>query len=38
MPIFLYSNPAILASLLEPTLRYMESGLYGDLFVPHDLG
>ena len=38
MPIFLYTNPVILSTLLEPTLRYMESNLYGQLFVPHDLG
>jgi Domain of unknown function (DUF4965) len=38
MPIFLYTNPVILSSLLEPVLRYMESGQYGQLYVPHDLG
>jgi hypothetical protein len=38
MPIFLYTNPEILATLLEPTLRFMESGLYQNLYVPHDLG
>jgi hypothetical protein len=38
MPIFLYTNPDILTSLLEPTLRFMGSGSFQNLYVPHDLG
>ena len=37
-PILLYTNPTLLAYLLEPLLRYTHSGLYPNRWPVHDLG
>lgn len=37
-PILLYTNPTLLAVLLEPLLRYTHSGLYPNRWPVHDLG
>ena len=37
-PMFLYMNPTLAMGLLEPVLRYMESGQFSQKYVPHDLG
>lgn len=37
-PILLYTNPTLLALLLEPLLTYTHSGLYPNRWPVHDLG
>ncbi|GAA6018449.1 hypothetical protein JCM11491_007002 [Sporobolomyces phaffii] len=37
-PILLYTNPTLLALLLEPLLAYTHSGLYPNRWPVHDLG
>ncbi|GAA5904751.1 uncharacterized protein JCM6883_003893 [Sporobolomyces salmoneus] len=37
-PILLYTNPTLLALLLEPLLVYTHSGLYPNRYPVHDLG
>ncbi|MCQ8240153.1 glutaminase domain-containing protein [Rhizosaccharibacter radicis] len=38
MPAFLYMNPELVKYLLAPVISYSESGLWPQLFAPHDLG
>ncbi|GAA5859784.1 hypothetical protein JCM8547_007026 [Rhodosporidiobolus lusitaniae] len=37
-PILLHTNPTLLATLLEPLLRYTHSGMYPNRWPVHDLG
>ena len=38
MPAFLYTDPELVRYLLAPVIAYSESGLWPELFAPHDLG
>lgn len=38
LPFWLYANPQMLSMLLEPLLRYVDTGLYKPVPPPHDIG
>jgi hypothetical protein len=38
MPAYLYTNPELVQYLIAPVVAYAESGLWPELFAPHDLG
>ncbi|EGF98815.1 uncharacterized protein MELLADRAFT_50868 [Melampsora larici-populina 98AG31] len=38
LPFLIYASPQLLTLLLEPIYRYISTGLYNPIPVPHDLG
>lgn len=38
IPLFLWADPSLLRGMLQPVIRYAESGLWPYPFAPHDIG